>query len=160
MKQLYMPIPAIVLTLLAILANYHSAVAEMPPSSFSLLMSLLFILGWIFMVIFSIKYYYTVVLFFFSIFWFACFIFCTIPAFIVAFDTIPFDFMQITNAIFVSPLYGIRDFLSALWTYIASAGFSVLMAMICFLCSRRKGDSLPKEKRKRKKRTPKTPSLQ
>ena len=152
LKQPIMPIPAILITLLTILTNYRVTINEMPPGSFVMFMTLFFILGWIFVITVCIKYYYRLVLLFFAIYWFASFIFCTIPAFVLLFNTFPPDFVSITNVIFVSPFYGLHDLLSELITMAVGAGFSVVMAIICFLCTRRKGDSLPKPKRRRKKK--------
>lgn len=157
-RQPLMPIPAILLTLLAILVNYQPTLKEMPPTSLSLFITLLYLLGWCFLTGICIKLYYRVVLFFYAVFWFASFLFCTIPALVLLFNARPMEFLEVTNVIFVAPVYGLHALCSRVMTMGIGATFSVILAIVCFLCVRRKSDSLPKPKRRRKQKPPKPPA--
>ena len=156
-RQSFMPLPAALLTLLAVLLNSHVMEMELPASGLTLFVTLFYLLGWCFLAGICIKKYYRVVLFCYAVFWFLSFLACSVSAMIRLINAQALSFMGVTDLVFVAPVYGLHTLFDTVTTIAAGAGFSVGMAILCFLCVRRRSDSLPKPKRRRKKKPAQPP---
>lgn len=150
MKQLILSLSAALLTIFSILANFGTYSEGTAPSGIGIILTFLFLIGWIVLIGFSIHQYQSVLLFLFALFWFLAFLSIAITAFILAYGAPEPNWLKIFDIIFFSPMYGLRDFLSFFATLCTAGGISVFFSILCFLCMRRKSDSRYVNHRKKK----------
>ena len=141
MKRLILVFSAALLTIFSILGNLSAYSANKAPSGIGIVLTFLFLVGWIVLIGISIYQYQSLLLFFFSLFWFISFVGTALTAFIVAYGAPEPSWLRVINLIFFSPMYGLRAFCPFFLTFCVAGGIAVFLSILCFLCVRRKADS-------------------
>jgi hypothetical protein len=150
MKQLILAFSAALLTIISILANFSAYSQGTLPNGFGIIMTFLFLIGWVVLIILSIKFYCSWTLLFYGLFWLLSFITTAAVCLILAYGAPQPDWLRTADLIFVSPMFGLRDFLSTYVTLFTAGGVSAFFSILCLLCVRRKSDSRYVNRKKKK----------
>lgn len=149
MKQIYWPIPSILIVLIAVLVNFDTMLRGITPSTGEIFMSLAYIVIWIFLIAFAIKKYYSVMLIFYTLFWFVSFLSFVLSSLITLMGSKPYSFMEYTNIVFYTPFYGFNGLIDTALLFPCAGVLSLIFAIASMICIRRSPNALSRKEIKR-----------
>lgn len=152
-KKLDAALPLLIagaITLLAIVCNFSQMRAETTPVPIiTTLITIVYVVVWLAIILFSIIRYHSIALFVFGLFWLLSFVMLIFVTMGSLLSKQPTGLMQAAQIIFFAPMYGLYQFVPIEASQGISAAISLCFGIASILCVRRAPNTMSQKEYKR-----------